>query len=176
MGLLECASVRSISRGYDYFTHEKVQELHQLTKAQYSARVAGSAAAPYAVFIDTAHPRKSKCSCPHAAGRRIICKHMLSVYFTVFPDEAQRIYEARIAREAEDAEHAYDEWDDCEEYEEFDDYDEYDNGEEDAVDLVTKRVRKMTRSELQQALLQILSTGPEWQYDRFIDEYCLRYE
>ncbi|NMB97839.1 MAG: hypothetical protein GYA02_14710 [Clostridiaceae bacterium] len=40
-------------------------------------------------MINIVHPRKSKCNCPHADGRRVICKHMIALYFTVFPKEAK---------------------------------------------------------------------------------------
>jgi spore germination protein GerM len=36
---------------------------------------------------------------------------------------------------------------------------------------VIQRVQKMKKAELQQALLQVLFDGPDWQYERFIREY-----
>lgn len=163
MGLLECASTMSIFRGYDYYKEKTVHNLVQITQDHYSAQVTGTAPLPYDVIIDLSHPRKSKCSCPHANGRRIVCKHMLAVYFTVFPDEAQRIYEKLIADEEDNA---YDEWDDydCEENED-DDYEESYK--------VVEYVCKMKKNELQQTLLQVLFDGLEWQYNRFIEEHCI---
>lgn len=165
MGLLECASTMSILRGYDYYKGKTVHNLVQITQDHYSAQVRGTAPLPYEVIIDMSHPRKSKCSCPHANGRRIVCKHMLAVYFTVFPDEAQRVYEKLIADEVDSA---YDEWDDydCEENEEDDEY--YDKSYK-----VVEYVCKMKKSELQQTLLQLLFDGPEWQYKHFIEEHCI---
>lgn len=49
---------------------------------QYSGTVAGSNGEKYDVTIDTEHPRKSHCSCPHAAVRQIVCKHIAALYFT----------------------------------------------------------------------------------------------
>lgn len=158
MGLLECASHMSIFRGYDYFKGKKVQNLTQVAQNQYSAEVMGTAVMPYEVLIDTAHLRKSKCNCPHADGRRIVCKHMVAVYFTVFPDEARRIYETLISDELEN------------------EYDEYDDEDDEESSIVIEYVCKMKKSELQQALLQVLFDGPEWQYDRFIEEHCLSNE
>lgn len=159
MGLLECASYMSKIRGYDYYKEGKVQNLLQITQSQYSAQVVGNSVTPYDVFIDIAHPRKSKCNCPHAYGRRIVCKHMLALYFTAFPDEATPICEMKLAYESQDR---YDEWD------------EYDEEEADYIsDKVTEYVCNMKKSDLQQALLQVLFDGPEWQYDRFIEEYCI---
>lgn len=159
MGLLECSSYRSIFRGYDYFKEKKVQNLAQATQNQYSAEVIGTAEMPYEVLIDTAHPRKSKCNCPHANGRRVVCKHMIAVYLTAFPDEAERICKTLTADEAEN------------EYDEWDEYDE--DNEDDESNKVIEYVCKMKKNELQQALLQVLFDGPEWQYNKFIREYVL---
>lgn len=38
---------------------------------------------------------------------------------------------------------------------------------------LVRYVRKMKKSELQEALLQLLFSGPEWQYDRFVSENTL---
>ena len=38
------------------------------------------------------------------------------------------------------------------------------------ADKVCDYVWKMKKSEVQQALLQLLFDGPEWQYDRFVRE------
>lgn len=169
MGLLECASYMSIFRGYDYYTGKTVHKLIQVSQDQYSAEVIGTAAAPYEVIIDLSHPRKSKCNCPHANGRRIVCKHMLAVYFTVFPDEAQRIYNTLIANEYEDDE--WIEYDDDEEDEDdewVEDDVEDDEDDDEGSRRVIEYICKMKKSELQQALLQVLFDGPEWQYDHFI--------
>lgn len=36
------------------------------------------------------HPRKSKCNCPHADGRRVICKHMITLLFTASLEAANK--------------------------------------------------------------------------------------
>ena len=93
MVLIECTSNASLWRGYDYYKKQKVKNLQKIDDAQYIADVDGTMGQPYSVHIDVTHPRKSKCNCPHADGKRTICKHMIAVYFTVFPDEAQRVYD-----------------------------------------------------------------------------------
>ena len=99
-------------------------------------------------MVNLAHPRKSSCTCPHAAGRQLVCKHMVAVYFTAFPQEAKQYIE-EIAQD----------WDD---------------GDEEAYEeKVVQRVQKMTESELQQALMQMLFDGPDWQYERFIRDYVV---
>lgn len=47
----------------------------------------------YNIHLDLNHPRKSTCNCPHAEGRRIICKHMVASYFAIFPEKAKEYIE-----------------------------------------------------------------------------------
>lgn len=51
----------------------------------YDGTVSGSDGAVYTVHVDKKHPRKSTCNCLFAAGRRVICKHMVAIYFTAEP-------------------------------------------------------------------------------------------
>ena len=103
MSLLSCASGTSIWRGYDYYKEQKVTAYDCLTDSQYMGIVRGSEGALYTTTIDLLHPRRSKCNCPHADGRRIICKHMIALFFTIYPDEAEQFYNDAIKAE-EDAE------------------------------------------------------------------------
>ena len=73
---------------------------------------------------------------------------MVAVYFTAFPAEAQK-----YIRELEEY---------CEEEEQR---------EQETEDRLIAYVRKMKKGEAQEALLQLLFDGPEWQYDRFVGEY-----
>lgn len=77
---------------------------------------------------------------------------MVALYFCVFPDEAENYYDQVIAAE-EEAERL----------------------QEKTEKALIRHVRSMTKPELEQALLQLLLEGPEWQYDRFlrenVDEY-----
>ena len=150
MGLIECTSGASLWRGYDYYKEKKVKNLQQISDTQYAAEVAGTSSAPYKVLIDIAHPRTSKCNCPHADGKRIVCKHMMAVYFAAFPQEAQRIYDEAIAYQEEE-----------------------EKREEELTDRVCQYVWQMKKSEAQQALLDLLFNGPEWQLDRFVIEHSL---
>lgn len=148
MGLIECASGNSVWRGYDYYKEKRVSRLIRTDDTVYSATVTGSGSNQYTVIIDAVHPRKSKCNCPHADGKRIICKHMVAVYFTAFPKEAERIYKEAIAYEEEE-----------------------EKRQEELSDKLVTYISKMKKDDLQQALLQVLFDGPEWQYDKFIREY-----
>ena len=140
MGLLESASGASVWRGYDYYKEKKVVSLEVTGENIYSATVAGSSSEPYSVELHIDHPRKSKCNCPHADGKRIICKHIVATYFTVLPKEAERFYAEAMAYQ------------------------------EEMSDKVIEYVGKMKKADLCQSLLELLFDGPKWQYDRFIRE------
>lgn len=150
MGLLECASSVSVWRGYDYYKQNKVKSLVETAQGVFTADVEGSTYEPYVVEIDLSHPRKSKCNCPHADGKRIICKHMVATYFTAFPKEAARFYKEYLETQ-----------------------EEAEQREEELYDRVCEYVWQMKKSELQQALLELLFDGPEWQYDKFVREHDL---
>ncbi|MBQ4648481.1 MAG: SWIM zinc finger family protein [Clostridia bacterium] len=150
MGLIECTSGASLWRGYDYYKENKVKNLIETSPGLFTADVEGNSDELYIVEIDIEHPRKSKCNCPHADGKRIVCKHMMAVYFTAFPEEAQRIYNEVMT------------------YQE-----QADKRAEDLYKKVRQCVWKMKKSEAQQALLEVLFYGPEWQLDRFVREHDL---
>ena len=82
MGLLDIASIRSIERGFSYYQSKCVINLKSYSETQFEAEVKGSGSNVYRCYIDMEHPRKSKCNCPHADGRRVICKHMIALLFT----------------------------------------------------------------------------------------------
>lgn len=150
MGLLECASGTSVWRGYDYFKDKKVSNLAETGSGIWTADVAGTAKEPYHVEIHVDHPRKSVCNCPHANGKRIVCKHMVATYFTAYPEEAELFYKDYL-RALEEAQ-----------------------AEEDALyDSVSEYVRCMKKSDLQQTLLELLFDGPDWQFDKFVREHGL---
>ena len=71
----------------------------------------------------------------------------MAVYFTILPEEAEEYYEEVLA------------------------YEEEEEKRQDALsERVIQYVWKMKKNELQQALLELLFDGPEWQYGRFISE------
>jgi hypothetical protein len=75
---------------------------------------------------------------------------MMAVYFAAFPEEAQRIYNEAIAYQEEE-----------------------EKREEELYEKVRQYVCKMKKSEAQQALLELLFDGSEWQFDRFVREHNL---
>ena len=49
--------------------------------------------------IDLEHPRSSTCTCPHAEGRKVICKHKVALYFAAFPEEYQKVHKEVLEQE-----------------------------------------------------------------------------
>lgn len=151
MGILECASGASIWRGYDYYHAKKVVNLEEIEANVFTAKVLGNSSEPYSVELHVDHPRKSKCNCAHADGKRIICKHIVAAYFTVLPEEADRFYAEAMAYQKEE-----------------------EKRQEALADQVCHYVRNMKKSELQEALLQLLFDGSEWQFNRFVRDNGLQ--
>lgn len=102
MGFISSASGNSIWRGHDYFTTKRVLSINKISKTEFEGIIQGSK--QYHVKIDIDHPRKSSCDCPHAAGKRIICKHMVALYFEAFPKEAKKLLKASEEYEKEEEE------------------------------------------------------------------------
>lgn len=93
MSIRTLASGASAWRGYEYHTKKKVLSFTQTGEGEYTGQVAGSGSVSYQVRINIAHVRQSKFSCPHADRRRVICKHMVAVFFAAFSEEAERYIE-----------------------------------------------------------------------------------
>ena len=89
MGLIETASANSIWRGMDYYEARKVISWEKTGTFAYDGIVSGSERNKYTVHIETNHPRRSTCNCPFADGRRVVCKHMIALYFTAEPKAAE---------------------------------------------------------------------------------------
>lgn len=153
MSILSLASGQSAYRGYEYALEDRVGPVEEREEGVFSAPVRGSGGAVYDVTIDIDHPRKSHCTCPHTAGRRVICKHMTALYFTVFPAEAMRYVEEQEALRAA-----------------------AEQRQRSMEDEVVRCVRKMKKAELQETLLALLFEGPEWQLERFADTFLVEEE
>ena len=93
MSMLDICSNNSYWRGLDYYEDNRVKSLTQINESEYDATVEGNEL--YHVHLNVDHPRKSTCTCPHAAGKSTICKHKVAVYLSVFPEEAQKIIDDR---------------------------------------------------------------------------------
>ena len=145
MGLKECASWASVCRGYDYYKEDKVLELKQESETIFTSLVKGSNNARYNVYIDIEHPRKSKCDCPHADGKRIVCKHQMATFFKAFPKEVE-ILEREFAL--------------AEQYEE-----ELQDKKEVALE---NYLDGLSKEELKSAIYDLLNMCPDWVSDNFL--------
>ena len=146
MSFISSASGDSQWRGYEYWKEKKVLFYECFSDHEAEGVVKGSK--EYHVKIDTEHPRKSACDCPFAHGRRVICKHMVALYFTLYPHEAEEYH-----REIEAAQEAWE------------------NEQEEIEQKLIDYIRKMGKEKLRDTLLELLFDGPDWQYERFIREH-----
>ena len=148
MGLLDLASFASVHRGYEYYKANNVLVRTDISDHEYKGILKGSGKNKYEVFIDIEHPRKSHCNCPHANGRRIVCKHQIALYFSVFPEEAERYYKDVI------------------EYEE-----EEERLQEELDNKVIEYIDSLSEAELRQTLYEVLYDGADWVFERFVREH-----
>lgn len=164
MGLLENARYVSIERGYDYYKNGNVISFNQISENEYEGKVSGSAKKPYDVHIDIIHLKKSLCNCPFADGNKKVCKHKIAVYFSIFPEKAEEYCKSLKKCDEPELDDDY-----------FDEYDEDDELEGDfrefVCDILSHRVSRMTKSEAQSALYDIIESAPEWMLRDFIDNW-----
>jgi len=144
MGLINVASGNSVWRGLDYSKDKRVSHYKKVSETEYEGIVIGTDK-NYNIWMDINHPRKSKCDCPHAKDKRIICKHIIALYFTVFPNEIDK-----FLKEVEESQKKYEDY------------------EGEIYKKTLKRINSMSKSELQEVLIMTLNIAPEWVYERFV--------
>lgn len=148
MKIINIASNNSVWRGLDYYKEKKIKKYKKISDYEYEAIALGSDKNNYNVFLDIEHPRKSKCDCPHAKDKRIICKHIVALYFTIFPKEV-----GIFLKEVEEAQN------------------EYEDYKEKLYKKTLKHINKMSKKELEESLVYILNISPDWIYDKFVRDY-----
>jgi uncharacterized Zn finger protein len=116
MGLIETASANSVWRGMDYYEAKKVISWERTGTFAYDGVVSGSDGNKYTVHIETNHPRRSTCNCPFAEGRRVVCKHMIALYFTAVPNAADDFLRQVEEWEAEEQEREKQHYEDLRKY------------------------------------------------------------
>ena len=116
MGLIETASANSVWRGMDYYEAKKVISWERSGTFAYDGIVSGSEGNKYTVHIETNHPRRSTCNCPFAEGRRVVCKHMIALYFTAVPNAADDFLRQVEEWEAEEQEREKQHYEDLRKY------------------------------------------------------------
>lgn len=133
MSILSIASNASAWRGYEYYEEKRVLSWKKMSEHEFEGAVAGSKKESYHVMIDIDHPKKSTCNCPHAEGKKIVCKHKIALFFTAFPYEAEK-YIAEI-----------------EEYER-----EEEEREKERYNQIAKYVKTLSKEELRISLINAL--------------------
>ncbi len=146
MSMLSSASGKSISRGYDYYLKNKVNSYKKINNIEYIGKVSGSNGEIYDIHINLNKPKTSTCTCEFAKGRRVICKHMIALFFTAFPEEAEN-YKREV-----------------EEYRI-----EYEKQQIERNDIMLKYIYSLKKSELQDILIYILENDENLK-DDFIDD------
>lgn len=116
MSIMSSASGASLWRGYEYYKDKKVKSFVKLSDDEYEGIIAGSKAEPYHVKINISHIRQSICNCPHADGKRIICKHMVALFFAVFPIEVDKYIKEVEEYEREEAEREKEHYEEIKKY------------------------------------------------------------
>lgn len=101
MAFYDSASNASFWRGVDYYQQQKVLNFTKVENGIVEGVVAGSEGLEYAVSIDLAHPKRSTCNCKFADGRRVVCKHMVALYFASIPGACEQFEEDRRNWEAQ---------------------------------------------------------------------------
>ena len=91
MAFLDRASAASKARGAEYYFDDRVKSCEPFGDGEFAGEVEGSGGELYHVKINPAHPMSSTCTCPPAAGRMIICKHMIAMYFCLSPEQAEAV-------------------------------------------------------------------------------------
>jgi len=145
MGLISLASSRSAWFGYEYYKEKKVINYKQTNENEYEGTVAGSDENRYHVFLNIKNPRFSKCDCPFAKDRRIICKHLVALFFTVSPQEVDK-----YLREIEKSRREAEQW------------------EKELHEKVEKYIKSLSKEELKVALMEVLYNSTDWIFDRFV--------
>lgn len=173
MSILTKASRNARCRGYEYFESKKVLSCDKISEYEYDGTVQGTMTEPYKVRINLDKTMSSSCTCPFANGRKI-CKHMVAIFFCVFPDEAQK-YESEYKEYKSASKRYY--YDDCFDGDYFcddeldDDYIDEEEEYDEFEDMLRKYIKKLSKTQLQNALFDLLYDGTEEQLNLFLYNY-----
>lgn len=147
MSIETAANRKSASRGYQYYRDNKVKSVAKIDDTHYSGEVSGSGNTPYSVTIDLEHPKRSKCTCPFANGHKV-CKHMVALYFEVFPEEAYK-YIRKIEEDENERVVFF----------------------EELPERIEEYVRNLSKSELQELALSLIYNLSDYELEEFAFDY-----
>ncbi len=149
MKIVNLARRESAWRGYEYYINGNVLSYEEIEDGVLQGKVRGSDNSEYNVIVNINRPRNSSCDCPFAkSGTRIVCKHQVALYFAAFPTDAIE-YKKRVDKEQAE----YEEW------------------VESLPDRVESYIRKLSKAELQEQLIDIVLNSEDWILDRYIRDH-----
>lgn len=97
LSVLDSASCDAADDGYFVYADKLVLDSRKITERIYEGEVLSDDKKEiYTYHMELDHPRKCSCTCPKAAGRKLICKHLVAAFFTVFLAEAKCYYKCCI--------------------------------------------------------------------------------
>lgn len=152
MGILNQARASVIWRDYEYYKDKKVINFRKESDSVFYGSVKGTTT--YDVKIDINHTVKNTyCNCPFAKDNRKICKHMVALYFTAFPNEAERyiknVEEERIEERFNEM-YGYPD-------EDFEDYEDNEEIKDSFIyEVISDYVNQLSVSELRSKLIDAL--------------------
>ena len=152
MGILNQARASVIWRGYEYYKDKIVINFRKESDSVFYGSVKGTTT--YDVKIDINHTVKNTyCNCPFAKDNRKICKHMVALYFTAFPNEAERyiknVEEERIEERFNEM-YGYPD-------EDFEDYEDNEEIKDSFIyEVISDYVNQLSVSELRSKLIDAL--------------------
>lgn len=157
MSILSSASSNSVARGYAYYLEGSVVSSNQISEFEFEGIVQGSQRNPYAVMINVKHPRKSSCECPFANGHTT-CKHMVALFFSVFPEEAEEYVDDLQSQ-----------------YEDYEDEEDFDEGVTDVFikplffdSALQEYIQSLSLQELREHLSTELNRDAEYTYSKYL--------
>ncbi len=104
-------------------------------------------------------------------GNRKVCTHKIAIYFSAFPEKAEEYYKSLKSYDEPEFDDDYDN-DYFDEDDEDDEDDEFDEDFREVVcDILNHRISKMTKSEAQSALYDIIESAPEWMLRDFVNNW-----
>lgn len=148
-----------INRGLGYYQNKAVLNGETCGDGVYKGRVSGSQGKIYEVIINIERPRKSSCTYPFATGRRVVCKHMVALYFFHFPRQADAII-AEWEEEEREKEERYLEWEA-----------DYTMFRQEKIEEVTTYVKSLSDNQVREELIKALLKEFDRDYPDFGDEY-----
>ena len=143
-------------KGYYYYKAGNVLSTTYLSEDKVKAMVKGSENNIYEVILDLDKPTKSKCNCPFAIDRQVLCKHKIAAFYALFPEFVLELENIKNEFEREE--------------------DEIERRREEIYKRVVEEVNKMSINQLRQIVInslydQEIENMDMSEYDYDHDEY-----